>query len=78
MDVVLYTRAGCHLCDVARDVILAERARISFAFAEVDIEATDDLTRDFGVRIPVVTMDGVERFEITVDADAFAALLRGQ
>jgi hypothetical protein len=74
VEVVLYARAGCHLCDVARGVILAQRARTPFAFEEVDIESSDELTREYGIRVPVVRVDGHERFEIAVDADAFARL----
>jgi glutaredoxin len=68
----LYSRPGCHLCDLARDVIDAERARARFDFEEVDIEGDDRLELEYGVRIPVVTIDGVEEFEIEVDPVAFA------
>jgi glutaredoxin len=75
-SVVLYSRSGCHLCDQARDLIVLVRARQPFAFEEVDIETNDDLLRDYGIRIPVVTVDGEERFEITVDRGEFEALVR--
>jgi glutaredoxin len=74
-SVVLYARPGCHLCDEAREVILAVRERRPFTFAEIDIESDDDLLREYGIRIPVVTVDGEERFEIAVDRDAFAGLV---
>ena len=76
MHVVLYSRPGCHLCDAARDVILAERGRADFTFEEVDIEGSDDLLKEYGVRIPVVVVDGRERFEIEVDPRGFADLVR--
>ena len=66
-SVVLYTRSGCHLCDEARSVILSVRAREPFSYDEVDIDTDDDLLRDYGIRIPVVTVDGEERLEIAVD-----------
>jgi glutaredoxin len=74
-NVVLYTRPGCHLCDEARDVILAVRDRRPFSFAEIDIESDDGLLQEYGIRIPVVTVDGEERFEIAVDRDTFAGLV---
>ena len=74
-SVVLYARPGCHLCDDARAVILGVRERRPFDFAEIDIESDDDLLREYGVRIPVVTVDGEERFEMAVDRDAFAGLV---
>ena len=67
MHVVLYSRPGCHLCDEARAVIEAERLRTPFDLDEVDIETDDELVKEYGIRIPVVTVDGVERFEISVD-----------
>ena len=76
MHVVLYTRAGCHLCDEARDVLLAERARTPFTLEEVDIETDDELVREYGVRIPVVAIDGQERFEVRVDPGELATIAR--
>jgi glutaredoxin len=72
--VVLYTRDGCHLCDVARDTILAVRARTPFDFEEVDIRGDDELELEYGIRIPVVEIDGEERFEVEVDAGEFSRI----
>ncbi len=73
--VVLFSRPGCRLCDEARDVIVDERTRTSFEFAEVNIEGDDALELEYGIRIPVVAVDGRERFEIAVDPADFAASL---
>jgi glutaredoxin len=77
VHVVLYSRPGCHLCDEARAVLDAERARRPFDLEEVDIEADDELLKEFGIRIPVVAIDGVERFEISVDPHELARLVEG-
>jgi glutaredoxin len=74
MRVVLYSRAGCHLCDDARAVLLAEQARSPFDLEEIDIEPSDELLREYGVRIPVVEIDGVEAFDYTVDPAELAEL----
>jgi hypothetical protein len=76
MLVRLYARPGCHLCDVAREVIEAERGRSDFMFEEVSVEGDDRLELEYGIRIPVVTIDGREAFEIEVDAGEFATLVR--
>ncbi len=70
--VVLYSRNTCHLCEVARDVILAERARSVFDFEEVMIDGDQALERDYGLRVPVVVVDGAEAFEFEVDPRRFA------
>jgi glutaredoxin len=73
--VVLYSRPGCHLCDVAREAILSLRERLGFEYTEVDIEADDDLELEYGIRIPVVEVDGEEAFEVTVDAAQLAEMV---
>jgi len=74
--VVLYSRPGCHLCDVAREIVLSVRGVAPFDFEEVDIEGDDDLELEYGIRIPVVDVDGEERFEVTVDPAELALLVR--
>jgi glutaredoxin len=73
--VVLYSRAGCHLCDVARETIVSQQERLGFEFAEVDIEADEELELEYGIRIPVIEVDGEEAFEISVDAEQLARLV---
>ena len=77
MRVVLYTRSGCGLCDRARELLEAQRIRTPFELEEIDIEGEDALELEYGVRIPVVTVDGVERFEVEVDPAELATLLDG-
>jgi glutaredoxin len=71
---VLYGRAGCHLCDDARAVLL----RIGHPFEEVDIEADDELLRRYLERIPVVAVDGEELFDYFVDEGALRARLEAR
>jgi len=73
--VVLYSRPGCHLCDEARAVLLAERERTPFALEEIDVETDDALELEYGIRIPVVLIDGEEAFEISVDRARLARAL---
>ena len=68
-EVVLYTRPGCCLCDDARQVLvgLREQPGPGFVLQERDIEADERLLRAYLERIPVVTIDGAEAFELFVD-----------
>ena len=63
MSLVLYGRAGCHLCDEARTAL----ERIGHPFEEVDIEADDALLARYLVRIPVIALDGVELYDFFVN-----------
>ncbi|MBT0994216.1 glutaredoxin family protein [Cellulomonas sp. DKR-3] len=62
--VVLFSRAGCHLCDAARAVVQDEAARAGAQWREVDVD-TDTLPgRDlgeYGELVPVVEVDGVRQ-----------------
>jgi glutaredoxin len=73
--VVLYGRPDCHLCDDARAVVLRVRAERPFELEEVDIESDDELFKRYLERIPVVTVDGEERFEFFVDPGELMALV---
>lgn len=68
-DVVLYTRPGCCLCDDARAVLERVRARHPgrFVVHERDIETSEALLRRYLERIPVITVDGEEAFELVVE-----------
>ncbi|CAN5293072.1 hypothetical protein BH20ACT24_BH20ACT24_17970 [soil metagenome] len=74
-EVVMYSRRRCGLCDEARAVVLAEMGRVPFTFQEVFIDGDDRLERDYGLRVPVVTVDGEEAFEISVDSARFRGLV---
>ena len=71
-EVILYTREGCCLCESAREVLLRVQARhpSSFHLEERDIESDDALFRIYLERIPVVTIDGQESFELFIDERA--------
>ena len=73
--VVLYTREGCGLCATAKQVLLAEGDRTPFDLEEIDVEGDDALEMEYGIRIPVVLVDGVELFELVVDPDVLARAL---
>jgi hypothetical protein len=67
VEVVLYGRDGCCLCDDARTVLQRVRADVPFTLTERDIDRDDGLLRAYLERIPVVTIDGVEAFELFVN-----------
>jgi glutaredoxin len=73
----MYSRPGCGLCDEARRVILDVRERTPFRYEEVYISGDDALELEYGIRIPVVLVDGEERFEVRVDASELAFAVRG-
>lgn len=69
--VTLYTRAGCHLCDDARQVILAARPRAEFDYEEFDIDADPELRRLYNEEVPVIAIDRRKAFKYRVDMNDF-------
>ena len=68
---MLHGKPGCHLCDDARAVL----ERVGEPFGQIDITTDDALHAAYLERIPVITLDGEEVFELFVDEAALRALL---
>jgi hypothetical protein len=58
LELVLYTRAGCHLCDVMKAELARVRVSPPFRLVEVDIERDPELVARHGLSIPVVELAG--------------------
>jgi glutaredoxin len=58
LRVVLYTRAGCHLCDDARQLLISQGVTPEL----VDVDADPALRERFDTCVPVVEIDGKIRF----------------
>jgi hypothetical protein len=73
-DVRVYVADGCHLCGPAVEVV---RRVCGDAVAVVSITGDLELERTYRERIPVVEIDGVERFRYEVDEHALRAAVSG-
>ena len=63
MDVTLYTRKNCPLCDEAKKTLLAARV----APREVDVDLDPELKRRFGNDVPVIFIGGEEAFRHRIE-----------
>jgi hypothetical protein len=71
--VVLYERAGCHLCEEVRvmlDAVLGHRG-----YERIDIDTDDELVLRYGFRVPVVSLDEVDRLEAPMSEAELRSLL---
>lgn len=63
--VVLFGRAGCHLCDDARLLVARVCADVGVPWTEVDVDVPGPDGRlpadELGELVPVVEVDGVRR-----------------
>jgi glutaredoxin len=76
LKVTIYSKSGCHLCEIAEERILNVRKRIPFEVEYIDIEGSEDLMRRYGERIPVVCIDGEEVFVYRVSEKLLEKQLR--
>lgn len=60
--ITLYSKADCHLCEEVHATLQQVRQEIAFDFEEIDITTDAALFERYGLKIPVVLIDGVERF----------------
>lgn len=72
-EVIVYTRDGCHLCEDAYQLLL----KYGFKPKLVNIDADSELRDRYHVWVPVVVIDGKERFRGRVDEVLLKRLLRG-
>jgi glutaredoxin len=56
--VTLYSRAGCHLCDEARETVRRVCAELDEEFEEVDVDTDPALRERFTDEVPVTFVDG--------------------
>lgn len=70
MRVTLIGKPGCHLCDVARQVVELACAAADEDFAELDITQDPFLASEYADAVPVVLVDGREvgRYRVSPDA----------
>jgi hypothetical protein len=78
MTVILYTRAGCHLCETAEQHLRHEQNRFGFALQLIDVDTSADLVERYGEWIPVVTVAGKVRFKGEVNPVLLRRLLEAE
>lgn len=76
VQVVLYTRASCHLCETAWQILREEQSRFPFRLTSVDVDTDPELVARYGDKVPVVMVNGKERFYGRVNRVLLTRLLR--
>lgn len=73
MNVTLYTRTGCHLCDVAYKTLVEHG--LEPQVVDIDTDADESLRTEFNTCVPVVKIDGKIRFRGRVEPVLLKRLL---
>jgi glutaredoxin len=59
MQIMLYSRRGCHLCEQAEEWLRFHAPAATI----IDVDSEPEETRAYGLRVPVVVIDGVAVLE---------------
>lgn len=77
-DVVVYSRKGCHLCDIVKETLAQIQGEADFQWREVDIDADPQLRQKYTDQVPVVFIDGHKAFKYRMDRHQFLRVLAGR
>ncbi|PYX49200.1 MAG: glutaredoxin family protein [Acidobacteria bacterium] len=69
--VVVYSRKGCHLCEVVKESLDKLSRHGAFTWQEVDVDADSELRRQYNDEVPVVFIDGRKAFKYHMDEQEF-------
>ncbi len=70
LQAILYTRVGCHLCDDAAELLQQH----GFSVEQRDIDLDQELRKRYDTCVPVVVIDGKERFRGRINPVLLARL----
>ena len=77
--ITIYGKPDCHLCDVAADVCQKVVGQnIAVIIEKVDITDDAALLEKYKNDIPVIAIDGSDRFRGRVDPQELAAIFYGE
>jgi len=74
-EVIVYSREGCHLCDVVKETLAQLQPEADFQWRAVDIDADAELRQRFNEEVPVVFIDGRKAFKYHMDRSQFLKAL---
>jgi glutaredoxin len=76
-EVVVYSRRGCHLCEIVKESLAKLERNGGFNWREVDVDADSELRRLYNDEVPVVFINGRKAFKYRMDEQEFLRKLAG-
>jgi hypothetical protein len=78
LQVVLFSRPGCHLCEEAAALLRSLAGEYGFGVTEQDIESSIDLVRRYAWTIPVVRFDDDLELHAPIDERQLRTAIRAR
>ena len=75
IEVSIYSRANCHLCEQALDVLEQISVEIPFTIMKIFIDGDSELEKKYGEQVPVILINGKPHDFFRVDPKRFKAAI---
>jgi glutaredoxin len=73
--VTIYSRHGCHLCEVAEATLTELKEELNFEIEIKYIDGSNELEKLYGHEVPVIQIDGEHHDFYKVDPERFKSSL---
>ena len=73
-----YTRAQCHLCEIAKQELEQLRTSLGFNLEVLDVDDDPESQLRYGEQVPVGLIDGRKIFKYRVDHQALRRAIRSR
>jgi glutaredoxin len=70
-QVILYSRKGCHLCEIVKESLVKLEKRGGFIWREIDVDSNAEVRRLYTDEVPVVFINGRKAFKYRMNEQEF-------
>ncbi len=70
-EVIVYSRKGCHLCEIVKESLVKLHKRGGFHWREIDVDSDPEIRRLYTDEVPVVFIDGRKAFKYHMNEQEF-------
>jgi len=70
-EVILYSRKGCHLCEIVKESLVKLEKHATFTWREIDVDSNPDIRRLYTDEVPVVFINGRKAFKYRMNEQEF-------
>ena len=70
-EVIVYSRRGCHLCEIVKESLVKLQKRGGYNWHEIDVDSDANIRRLYTDEVPVVFINGRKAFKYRMDEQEF-------
>jgi glutaredoxin len=78
IELTIYSRPGCHLCDEMKTVVARVAQTIPLSLDEIDISTDPELEALYGLEIPVLMVEGKKAAKYRIAEEELLKVLAGR